>query len=85
MMGLGVTFSTSLRICENCDFEQLSYGFAIFLDFERVEFRPQKVFFRCFFKDALRRTFFLILGRNLDQIGIHMGAQIDQTIDENLG
>ena len=34
MNGLGVTFSTSLRVCEKCDFEQPSYGFAIFFDFK---------------------------------------------------
>ena len=41
MRGLGVTFSTSLRVCEKCDFEQPSYGFAIFFDFWRVDFLPQ--------------------------------------------
>ena len=39
MRGLRVTFSTLLRICEKCDFEQPSYGFAIFFDFRRVDFR----------------------------------------------
>ena len=45
MRGLGVTFSTSLRICEKCDFEQRSYGFDIFFDFRKVDFRPQKIYF----------------------------------------
>ena len=40
MRGLRVTFSTLLRICEKCDFEQPSYGFAIFFDFRKVDFRP---------------------------------------------
>ena len=35
-----VLFSTSLRICEKCDFEQPSNGFAIFFDFGSVDFRP---------------------------------------------
>ena len=40
MRGRRVTFSTSLRICEKCDFEQPSNGFAIFFDFGSVDFRP---------------------------------------------
>ena len=39
MRGLRVTFSTLLRICEKCDFEQPSIVFAIFFDFESVDFR----------------------------------------------
>ena len=54
MRGLRVTFSTSLRICEKCDFEQPSNGFAIFFstlrgsifDLKRCIF--QKLFQRCF-------------------------------------
>ena len=40
MRGRRVTFSTSLRIYEKCDFEQPSNGFAIFFDFGSVDFRP---------------------------------------------
>ena len=40
MRGRRVTFSTSLRICEKCDFEQPSNGFALFFDFGSVDFRP---------------------------------------------
>ena len=40
MRGLRVSFSTSLRICEKCDFEQPSDRFAIFFDFGSVDFRP---------------------------------------------
>ena len=40
MEGLRVTFSTLLRICEKCDFEQPSNGFAIFFDSGSVDFRP---------------------------------------------
>ena len=40
MRGLRATFSTLLRICEKCDFEQPSHRFAIFFDFRRVDFRP---------------------------------------------
>ena len=58
MKGLGVTFSTSLRICEKCDFEQPSYGFAIFFDFKRVDFRPQKVYFSDVFSKMLSRRIF---------------------------
>ena len=59
MSGLGVAFSTSLRTCEKCDFEQPSYGFAIFFDFRRVDFRPQKPYFSDVFSKMLsRRTFF---------------------------
>ena len=58
MRGLGVTFSTSLRICEKCDFEQPSYGFAIFFDFRRVDFRPQKVYFSDVFSKMLSRRIF---------------------------
>ena len=36
MRGRRVTFSTSLRIYEKCDFEQPSNGFAIFFDFRRA-------------------------------------------------
>ena len=38
MRGLGVTFSTSLRVCEKCDFEQPSYGFATFFDCKMLDF-----------------------------------------------
>ena len=59
MRGLGVTFSTSLRICEKCDFEQPSCGFTTFFDFRRVDFRLQKVYFSDVFSKMLsRRTFF---------------------------
>ena len=37
--GRRVTFAGSLRICEKCDFEQPSNGFAIFFDFGSVDFR----------------------------------------------
>ena len=59
MKCLGVTFSTSLRVCEKCDFEQHSIGFVIFFDFKRIDFRPQKVYFSDVFSKMLsRRTFF---------------------------
>ena len=58
MKGLGVTFSTSLRVCEKCDFEQPSYGFAIFFDFKRVDFRPQKIYFSNVFSKMLSRRIF---------------------------
>ena len=49
MRGLGVTFSTSLRVCEKCDFKH----FATFFDFRRVVFRPQNVFFSDAFSKML--------------------------------
>ena len=59
MNGLGITFITSVRICEKCDFEQRFISFAIFFDFRRVDFRPQKVYFSDVFSKMLsRRTFF---------------------------
>ena len=39
LRGLRVTFSTLLRICEKCDLEQPSHRFAIFFDFESIDFR----------------------------------------------
>ena len=58
MRGLGVTFSTSLRVCEKYDFEQPSYGFARFFHFRRVDFRPQKVYFSDVFSKMLSRRIF---------------------------
>ena len=58
MRGRRVTFSTSLRIYEKYDFEQPSYGFAIFFDFRRVDFRPQKVYFSDVFSKMLSRRIF---------------------------
>ena len=50
MSGLRVTFSTLLRICEKCDFEQPSNGFAIFFDFRRVDFRLKRYILQLFFR-----------------------------------
>ena len=59
MKGLRIICSTSLQICEKCDFEQPSIVFAIFFDFGGVGFRPEKVYFSVVFSTALlRRTFF---------------------------
>ena len=59
MRGLRVTFSTLLRICEKCDFEQPSYGFALFFDFRRVDFSTLKgVFFSCFLEHDFKTYFF---------------------------
>ena len=55
MDGLGVTFSTSLRVCEKCDFEQPSYGVATFSKFGSLEFRSQKVCFSNVFPKSLQR------------------------------
>ena len=40
MRGLRSTSSTLLRICEKCDLERPSHRFAIFFDFESIDFRP---------------------------------------------
>ena len=84
MKGLRVTFSTFLRICEKCDFEQLSYVFAIFFDFRRVGFRLEKVYFSDVFSKAILRRAFSIFRRILIQIGEQMGPKIDEKINENL-
>ena len=78
MRCLGVTFSTSLRVCEKCDFEQPSYGFAIFFDFKRVDFRPQKLYFSgAFARILLRRPFSRFWVEIWTKLDAKMGAQID--------
>ena len=59
MRGRRVTFSTSVRIYEKCDFEQPSNGFAIFFDFGSVDFRPGRVYFSAVFLNAILRPTFL--------------------------
>ena len=62
MIRLGVVVSTSLRICEECDFEQHSIVFAIFSRFEASDFRPWKrTFSRVFSK--------VLLGGTLERFG----------------
>ena len=56
MRGLRVTFSTLLRICEKCDLEQPSPRFAIFFDFRRVGFRPEKICFSDVFLSKKREN-----------------------------
>ena len=59
MRGLRLTFSTMLRICEKCDLEQPSHRFAIFFDFESIDFRIEMVCFSVVFsKPLFRHTFF---------------------------
>ena len=62
MRGLRVTFSTWLRICEKCDFEQPSNGFAIFFDFGSNDFLPQRLYFSIVFSKALWRHTFCDFG-----------------------
>ena len=62
MRGSRVTFSTSWRIYEKCDFEQPSNGFAIFLDFGSVAFRLESVYFSIVFSNAILRPTFLEFG-----------------------
>ena len=84
MRGLGVTFSTSLRICEKCDFEQPSYGFAIFFDFRRVDFQPQKVDFSNVFSKMLSRGIFFDFGSKLGPNSMPNGSPNRIKINENL-
>ena len=58
-------FSTSLRICEKCDFEQPSYGFTTLFDFRRVDFRPLKVYFSDVFQRCFQDVLFFDFGSKL--------------------
>ena len=53
MTGLRVAFSTSLRICEKCDFERPSFVFAIFVHFRSIGFPSKNVYFSIFFSKVL--------------------------------
>ena len=64
MSGRRVTFSTSLRIYEKCDFEQPSNGFAIFFDFGSNDFLFQQWYFSIVFSKALLRHTFRDFGSN---------------------
>ena len=64
MRGLRVAFSTSLRICEKCDFERQYSVFAIFFDFGSVDFWPERVYFSSVFSNAILRPTFLEFGWN---------------------
>ena len=58
MRGVRVVFSTSLRTCEKSDFEWPSIVFAIFFNFESIDFRLKGVTFKVVFpKVLLRGTF----------------------------
>ena len=58
MRGVRVVFSTSLRTCEKCDFKRPSIVFAIFFNFESIDFRLKGVTFKVVFpKVLLRGTF----------------------------
>jgi len=62
MSGLGVISSTSLRVCEKCDFEQPSYGFAIFYDFKRGDFQPHNGYFLDVLSKMLLRSILFDFG-----------------------
>ena len=74
MRGLGVTFSTSLRICEKCDFERPSYGFARFFHFRRVDFRPEKIYFSNVFSKMLSRRIFFDFRSKLGPNSVPIGT-----------
>ena len=81
--GPRVIFSISSRICEKCDFEQPSNGFAIFLDFGRVDLRLQNVYFSIVFSNAILRPTFWNLDRILVQIVPPNGPKFTEKIYEN--
>ena len=51
MNGLRVTFSTLLRICEKCGFEQPSYGFATSSTLGESIFELKTIIFQLFFRE----------------------------------
>ena len=61
MRGLRVAFSTLLRICEKCDLERPSHHVALFFEFRRVGFRPEKVYVSDVFSKAVLSHTFLDL------------------------
>ena len=75
MRGLRVIFSTSLRRCEKYDFEQQSNVFAIFFDFESLDFAAGRVYFSAFFSNALCRGIFFKFGSNSGSNGSPNGSQ----------
>ena len=59
MTGLRVILSTSLRICEKCDFEQPSIVLSIFFQLWEHRFSTLKgIIVSCFFKGAFQTYFF---------------------------
>ena len=63
MRGLRVTFSSLLRICEKCDFEQTLLWFCCIFRLSEGRFSILKgVFFMCFFKAASETYFLMIWG-----------------------
>ena len=63
MGGLGVVFSTSLRICEKCDFEQHSIVFTICFIFES-DFGLENAYFSVVLSKALFKLIFFDLGND---------------------
>ena len=55
-------FSTSLRICEKCDFERPSIVFAIFFNFESINFQYQKLYFSSVFLKMVLKLIFIDFG-----------------------
>ena len=64
MRGLRIICSTSLRRCEKYDFEQPSNVFAMFFDFEGLDFGAERVYFSAVFPNALCRGTFFNFGSN---------------------
>ena len=64
MRGLRVIFSTSLRRCEKYDFEQPSNVFAMFFDFEGLDFGAERLYISAVFSKALCRGTFFNFGSN---------------------
>ena len=74
MRGLRVIFSTSLRRCEKYDFEQPSNMFAMFFDFEGLDFGAERVDFSVVFSKALWRGTFFNFGSNSGPNGSPNGS-----------
>ena len=81
MRGLRVVFSTSLRICEKCDFKRPSMVFAIFFHFGSIDFPYKNVYFSIFFQRCFEDISFINLGRILVQIGDQIGGQMGSKIE----
>jgi hypothetical protein len=75
MRGLRDIFSTSLRRCEKYDFEQQSNVFAIFFDFESLDFAAERVYFSVVFSKALCRGIFFNFGSNSGPNGSPNGSK----------
>ena len=75
MRGLRVIFSTSLRRCEKYDLNNSVTFFAMFFDFEGLDFGAERVDFSVVFSKALWRGTFFNFGSNSGPNGRPNGSQ----------